>query len=87
MSTSNYVFHLGPSVFSWSSKKQQVVTLFIVEVGYIVARSCVTQAVWLRRMFGELQNYQNKLIKTFCDNKSAIGLTNTIKNKAISIVF
>lgn len=73
MSTSNYVFHLGTSVFSWSSKKQQVITLFIVEVKYIVAGSYVTKAVWLKRMFGELQNYQNKLIKTFYDNKYAIG--------------
>ena len=53
-STSGYAFHLGAGVFSWSSKKQQVVALSTAEAEYIAATNCATQAVWLRRMLSEL---------------------------------
>ena len=35
-STSGYVFHLGSSAISWSSKKQPVVALFTTEAKFIV---------------------------------------------------
>jgi hypothetical protein len=74
-STSGYVFHLSTGVFSWSSKKQQVVALSTAEAEYIAATNCATQAVWLRRMLSELQYQQDGPTKIFCDNKSTIALT------------
>ena len=46
-STSGYAFHLGTGVFSWSSKKQQVVALSTAEAEYIAVTNCATQAIWL----------------------------------------
>ncbi|XP_060210417.1 secreted RxLR effector protein 161-like [Lycium barbarum] len=51
-STSGYAFYLGSGVFSWSSKKQQVVALSTTEAEYMVTTSSATQALWLRRMLG-----------------------------------
>ncbi|XP_050908828.1 uncharacterized mitochondrial protein AtMg00810-like [Lathyrus oleraceus] len=41
-STSSYVFHLRAGVFSWCSKKQQVVTLSTAKAEYIAATNCAT---------------------------------------------
>ncbi|KAA0066944.1 putative mitochondrial protein [Cucumis melo var. makuwa] len=49
-STSGYVFFIGNTAFTWSSKKQPIVTLSTCEAEYIVAASCVCHAVWLRNL-------------------------------------
>ena len=74
-STTGYVFHLGSGVISWSSKKQQVVSLSTAEAEYMTATSCATQAVWLRRLLAEVNPNQVHPTMIFCDNKSAIALT------------
>lgn len=66
---------MGSGVFSWSSKKQQVVALSTAEAEYIAATSCACQAVWLQRLLGELNQKQNSPTKIYCDNNSAIALT------------
>ncbi|BBN68061.1 transposable element gene, partial [Prunus dulcis] len=53
-STSGHVFMLSSGAVSWSSKKQQVVTLSTTEAEFIAAASCACQAVWLRRILEEL---------------------------------
>lgn len=74
-STSGYAFHLGSGVFSWSSKKQQMVALSTAEAEYMAAASSATQALWLRRMLEFLQHKQDGPTKIFCDNMSTIELT------------
>eukprot|EP00253_Pinus_taeda_P006398 PITA_06398 len=54
-STSCFAFHLGSGVSSRASKKQPIVTLSLVESKYVAATSTSCQAVWLRRVFDELQ--------------------------------
>ena len=56
--TTGYVFHRGSGMIFWSSKKQQVVALSTIEVEYMVATSCATQAVWLRRVLEEMNHKQ-----------------------------
>ncbi|XP_019229122.1 PREDICTED: uncharacterized protein LOC109210203 [Nicotiana attenuata] len=73
-STSGYAFYLSSGVFSWSSKKQQVVALSTAEAEYMAATSSATQALWLRRMLGFLQHKQVSPTIIFCDSKSAIEL-------------
>lgn len=86
-STSGYAFHLGTGVFSWSSKKQQVVALSTAEAEYIAATSCATQAVWLRRMMSELRHQQDSPTKIFCDDKSTIALTkNPVFQRCLQII-
>ena len=57
-STSGYVFMLGIGVVSWSSKKQQIVSLSTTEAEFITATACACQAIWLRRILEELQFMQ-----------------------------
>ncbi|GJZ32250.1 retrovirus-related pol polyprotein from transposon TNT 1-94 [Tanacetum coccineum] len=49
-STSGFLFFLGNNAFTWSSKKQPIVTLSSCEAEYIAATSCVCHAIWLRSM-------------------------------------
>nr|XP_016514923.1 PREDICTED: uncharacterized mitochondrial protein AtMg00810-like [Nicotiana tabacum] len=44
-STCSYAFYLGYSIFSWSSKKQQVVALSTAEAEYMAATNGATQAL------------------------------------------
>lgn len=74
-STSGYAFYLGSAIFSWSSKKQQVVALSTAEAEYIAATNCATQAIWLRKILEFLQHQQDAPTTIFCDNKSAIALS------------
>eukprot|EP00268_Persea_americana_P008044 TRINITY_DN13089_c0_g1_i1.p1 TRINITY_DN13089_c0_g1~~TRINITY_DN13089_c0_g1_i1.p1 ORF type:complete len:530 (+),score=94.20 TRINITY_DN13089_c0_g1_i1:90-1592(+) len=74
-STSGYVFMIGAGAVSWSSKKQQIVTLSTTEAEFVAAISCACQAIWLKRMLEELHCCQEGSIPVFCDNSSAIKLS------------
>ena len=74
-STLGYVFMLGTGAVSWSSKKQQIVTLSITEAEFIAATACACQAIWLRRILEELQFQQIEATIVFCDNNSVIKLS------------
>ena len=73
-SITGYVFFMGDTPFSWSSKKQPIVTLSTCEAEYVAACSCVCQAIWLRRVLEELNMSQNESTEILVDNKSAIAL-------------
>lgn len=60
---------------SWSSRKQQLVTLSTTEVEFIVAATSACQAIWLRRILEELHFQQHEPIVIYCDNSSAIKLS------------
>ena len=44
-STSNYAFLIGSGMFSWSSKKQQVIALSTAEAKYIATANSAIQAL------------------------------------------
>jgi hypothetical protein len=44
-STTGFVFYLGSSAFTWSSKKQPIVTLSTCEAEYVAATSSVCHAI------------------------------------------
>lgn len=73
-STTGFVFFLGDSVISWSSKKQSIVTLSTCEAEYIAATSCTCHAIWLRRLLKELNLPQMEATEICIDNKSAQAL-------------
>ena len=77
-STSGYVFMLGTGAVSWSSKKQQIVSLSTIEAKFITAIVCACQAIWLRRILEELQFKQVEATTVFCDNNSAIKLSKNL---------
>ncbi|XP_061352816.1 uncharacterized mitochondrial protein AtMg00810-like [Gastrolobium bilobum] len=71
-STSRYAFHSGSAIFSWSSKKQQIVALSSCEAEYMFAVACTCQAIWLKNILNELHQEQEGPITV--DKKSAISL-------------
>jgi len=48
-STTGFVFYIGDTTFTWSSKKQSIVALSTCEAKYIATTSCVCHFIWLRR--------------------------------------
>ncbi|CAL5368349.1 unnamed protein product [Camellia sinensis] len=74
-STSGYVFMMGSGAVSWSSKKQQIVTLSTTEAEFVAAASCACQAIWLRRLLEELHYHQQGPTPVYCDSSSAIKLS------------
>ncbi|KAA0059797.1 putative mitochondrial protein [Cucumis melo var. makuwa] len=73
-STSGYVFFIGNTTFTWSSKKQPIVTLSTCEAEYVAATSCVCHAVWLRNLLKTVGILQDDPTMIHVDNKSTIVL-------------
>lgn len=69
-STSGYVFSLGSCAITWTSKKQQAVALSLTEAEYRGA----CEAVWLRRMLGDMQISQAGPTPLFSDNQGVLKL-------------
>nr|GEW86848.1 retrovirus-related Pol polyprotein from transposon TNT 1-94 [Tanacetum cinerariifolium] len=73
-STSGFLFFLGNNAFTWSSKKQSIITLSSCEAEYVAATSCVCHPIWLRSMLKELHMKQEDATEIYVENKSAIDL-------------
>jgi hypothetical protein len=73
-STTGFVFYMGDTTFTWTSKKQPIVTLSTYEAEYVAATSSVCHAVWLRNLLKELHMSQVEATEIFVDNKSALAL-------------
>ncbi|CAJ2652613.1 unnamed protein product [Trifolium pratense] len=74
-STSGYVFSIGTSAISWSSKKQPIVTLSTTEAEFIAAASSACQGIWLRNVLKQLRQEQVTCTTIYCDNSSSIKLS------------
>ena len=68
---------LGAWAVSWSSKKQELVTLSTMEAEYVGATHAAKEIIWFRRLIKEI--FRPLLIPTtLClDNQSAIVLANS----------
>ncbi|XP_017973578.1 PREDICTED: uncharacterized mitochondrial protein AtMg00810 [Theobroma cacao] len=76
-STSGYCFSLGSAVFSWNSKKQEVVAQSSAKAEYIA--TATNHVIWLRKVFHDLGYNYEKGTLLFIDNKSAISIAkNTV---------
>nr|KYP72830.1 Copia protein [Cajanus cajan] len=69
-----YVFSLGSGVFSWNSKKQDVVAQSSAEAEYVAAAAASNQAIWVRKVLTDLSHVQMEPTVLWCDNKSAISI-------------
>ncbi|KAJ9539963.1 hypothetical protein OSB04_026469 [Centaurea solstitialis] len=72
-STTGHIQFLGDNLVSWSSKKQNCVSLSTAEAEYVAAASCCSQIIWMRT---QLRDYGFKFdkIPIYCDSKSAIAI-------------
>ena len=64
---------LGSAPISWLSLKQKVVVLSTCKAEYVVAAIASCQAVWLRRLLGELTGVEAHPPALMVDNQLAIA--------------
>ncbi|KAJ9548153.1 hypothetical protein OSB04_020696 [Centaurea solstitialis] len=66
---------LGGKLVSWTSKKQNSMSTSTAEVEYVAPRSCCAQVLWMRNQLLDY-GFQLSKIPIYCDNTSAIAITN-----------
>jgi len=75
---SGYVFVVDGGAVSWSSKKQELVTLSTTEAEYVAATHAAKEAVWLcsliSKIFAPLEITLTNPTTLHSDNQSAIAL-------------
>lgn len=78
-STTGYTFLLGGGAVSWSSRLQPTVALSTAEAEYMAASSAVKEALWLRKLMGDLGLGSTEPVLIQSDSQAAIKLlTNPI---------
>ena len=78
-STSGYVFQIGSSTISWSSKKQSTVAKSSTEAEYVALSSATQEAIWLRSLMGDLGRQLDGPTIIYEDNQGAIELAKKAK--------
>lgn len=71
---SGYAFMLDGGAISWSSKRQELVSLSTTEAEYVAATHAAKEALWLRSLVGELFGAMADPLTLFSDNQSAIAI-------------
>ena len=79
-STSGFVFLLHGGAVSWKSTKQGIVATSSTEAEYVACSEAVKEALWIQRLFRELQTAKAVQIQSgpqviFVDNQGAIELS------------
>jgi hypothetical protein len=75
-STSGYCFSFGSRIFSWCSKKQEVIAQSTAEAEYVAATAAANQVLWLRKILADLDMEQKKATRVNVDNQAAIAISN-----------
>ena len=89
-STTGYVFMLNGGVISWSSRRQQTVAASTAEAEYMAAAAATKEALWLRKLLGNLRFIVNTVIIR-ADNQGALHLLKnpitSMKSKHVAVVY
>jgi hypothetical protein len=72
-STSGACQFIGWSLVSWSSKKQNSISLSTAKAEYIAATSCGAQLLWMKQTLKDYGVYLG-MVPLLCDNESAIKI-------------
>ncbi|PKU80093.1 Retrovirus-related Pol polyprotein from transposon TNT 1-94 [Dendrobium catenatum] len=75
-STTGSCTFLGPNLLTWTVKKQTTVAKSSTEAEYRALSSATSDVLWLRRLAAEFNIPQSAPTTIFCDNTSAIALSN-----------
>jgi len=70
-------FYMGNNLVAWMSRKQASISLSTAEAEYIVAGSCCTQLLWMKKMLCDYRFTQDTMIINY-DNTSAINISNNL---------
>jgi hypothetical protein len=71
---SGHTFLIDSSAISWSSHKQEFVTLSTTEAKYITTMHAVKEAIWLQRLIHELFPSPARPTMLHCNNQAALKL-------------
>jgi hypothetical protein len=72
---SGYAFLIDGGAVSWSSKKQELVSLSTTESKYVAATHSMKEALWLHSLLGNVFAPVQGPTMLFSDNQSTIALT------------
>jgi hypothetical protein len=72
---SGYAFLIDGSAVSWSSKRQEIVSLSTTESEYVAATHGGKEALWLRSLISEVFGNFTSPTTLFSNNQAAIALT------------
>ncbi|XP_020702689.1 uncharacterized protein LOC110114227 [Dendrobium catenatum] len=75
-STSGYCSFLGSTLVSWAVKKQTTVSRSSTESEYRALAAAAADTIWLKRLLTDFRINHNQHVELYCDNTSAIALTN-----------
>ncbi|KAH9678563.1 hypothetical protein KPL71_025767 [Citrus sinensis] len=75
-STSGYCFSFGSGIFSWCSKKQEVIAQSTAKAEYVAVAAAVNQALWIKKLMTDLHMEQQEGTQIFVDNQAAISIAN-----------
>jgi hypothetical protein len=78
-STNGFVIKINDCVVHWGSKKQDTVSLSSAEAEYMSICSTVTELKWFTSLLNELQVLTNPTPILYCDNQSAIAISENDK--------
>jgi Reverse transcriptase (RNA-dependent DNA polymerase) len=70
-----YVFLINGGTVSWSSKRQEIVSLSTTESEYVAATHDMKEALWLHSLLSETFGLITAPTTLFSDNQAAIALT------------
>jgi transposase InsO family protein len=70
-----YAFLIDGGAVSWSSKKQEIISLSTTESEYVAATHGMKEGLWLRSLLAEIFEPFTDATTLFSDNQSAIALT------------
>ena len=73
-STSGYCFTLGSGIFSWCSKKQEVIAQSTAEAEFVAVVAAVNQALWIRKLMTDLHMELEESTQIFVDNQATISI-------------
>ena len=86
---SGYVFMVDNGAVSWSSKKQELVTLSTMEAEYVAATHAAKEAIWFRCLIGDVLQTPTKnrqhFMATTCLQSHSLTVANTtlVRNTSI----
>ncbi|CAL5381550.1 unnamed protein product [Camellia sinensis] len=75
-STTGFCFSFGSGMFSWCSRKQEIIAQSTAEAEYVAATAAVNQALWFRKLLTDLHMEQEESTQIFVDNQAAISISN-----------
>jgi hypothetical protein len=70
-----YAFLIDGGAVSWSSKRQEIVSLSTTESEYVAATHGMKEGLWLKSLLSEVFGPFSHPITLFSDNQAAIALT------------